>query len=73
MFGSLGLLEIVLILVVVVLVFGANKLPQLGEGLGKAIKNFRKASSEPEEIDLTKVKETDQKTDLNKDKTRDPE
>ena len=73
MFGSLGLLEIVLILVVVVLVFGANKLPQLGEGIGKAIRNFRKASSEPEEIDLTKATKTDQKTDLSNDKTRNSE
>ncbi|WP_291441003.1 twin-arginine translocase TatA/TatE family subunit [Desulfovibrio sp.] len=52
MFG-IGMQELLLILVVVLLVFGANKLPELGGGLGKAIRNFRRASSEPDEIDIT--------------------
>jgi len=44
MFG-LGMPELIVILVIVVLVFGANRLPQLGEGLGKAIKGFKKGLS----------------------------
>ncbi|NPA49667.1 MAG: twin-arginine translocase TatA/TatE family subunit [Thermodesulfobacteria bacterium] len=48
MFG-LGLPELVVILVIVVVLFGASRLPQIGEGLGKGIKNFRKAVKEGEE------------------------
>ena len=52
MFG-IGMQELLLILVVVLLVFGANKLPEIGGGLGRANRNFRRASSEPDEIDIT--------------------
>ena len=52
MFG-LGAQEIILVLVVALLVFGANKLPEIGGGLGRAIRNFRRAASEPDEIDIT--------------------
>jgi sec-independent protein translocase protein TatA len=41
MFGSLGLPELLLILLIVVIIFGASKLPQLGRGLGEGIKNFK--------------------------------
>ena len=44
MFG-IGMQELLLILVVVLLIFGANKLPEIGGGLGRAIRNFRRASS----------------------------
>ena len=43
MFGSMGITELVLILFIVLVIFGAGKLPQLGEGLGKAIKGFKKS------------------------------
>jgi sec-independent protein translocase protein TatA len=43
MFGSLGIPELLLILLIVVIIFGAAKLPQLGKGLGEGIKNFRNA------------------------------
>jgi len=43
-----GWMELLLILVIVLIVFGAGKLPQLGEGLGKAIKGFKKSVHEPE-------------------------
>ncbi|XPV74854.1 MAG: twin-arginine translocase TatA/TatE family subunit [Desulfovibrio sp.] len=52
MFG-LGMTELLIILVIVILIFGANKLPELGSGIGKAISNFRKATNEPDEIDVT--------------------
>ncbi len=41
MFGSFGLPELLVILVIVVVIFGASKLPQLGRGLGEGISNFR--------------------------------
>jgi len=52
MFG-IGMQEILVILVVGLLLFGANKLPEVGSGLGRAIRNFRRATSEPDEIDIT--------------------
>ncbi|MCH7646876.1 MAG: twin-arginine translocase TatA/TatE family subunit [Nitrospinae bacterium] len=45
MFG-LGMQELIIILLIGLLVFGANKLPEIGRGLGKGIREFRKASSE---------------------------
>ena len=53
MFGSFGWMELLLILFIVLIVFGAGKIPQLGEGLGKAIKGFKKAVHEPEPIEAT--------------------
>ena len=53
MYG-IGMQELLLILVIVVLIFGSKKLPEIGGGLGKAIRNFKRASSEdPDEIDIT--------------------
>jgi sec-independent protein translocase protein TatA len=43
--------ELLVILVIVVIIFGANRLPQLGEGLGKAIKGFKKGISDDNEKD----------------------
>ena len=59
MFG-IGMQELLLILVVVLLIFGANKLPEIGGGLGRAIRNVRRASSEPDEIDITPKDKKDQ-------------
>jgi sec-independent protein translocase protein TatA len=55
MFG-MGAGEWVLVLLVVLVVFGATKLPQLGDGLGRAIKNFKRAVSSANEIDVTPKK-----------------
>lgn len=41
MFGSLGFPELMIILVIVVILFGVNKLPRLGRGLGEGIRNFK--------------------------------
>ena len=43
MFGSLGFGEILLILLIVILIFGTSRIPELGRGLGEGIKNFKKA------------------------------
>jgi len=52
MFGSLGFTELILILVIVLIIFGAGKLPQLGEGVGKAIKGFKQSVHEAEAFDM---------------------
>lgn len=59
MFG-LGIAELVIILVIVLIFFGAGRLPELGEGLGRGIRSFRKAIKTPDEIDVT-PKEGDDK------------
>ncbi|HEU4501342.1 MAG TPA: twin-arginine translocase TatA/TatE family subunit [Nitrospira sp.] len=51
MFGSMGITELILILFIVLVIFGAGKLPQLGEGLGKAIKGFKKSVHEADAIE----------------------
>jgi sec-independent protein translocase protein TatA len=53
---GLGTGEIILIILVVLVVFGASKLPQLGDGLGKAIKNFKRAVSGAGEIEVAAKK-----------------
>jgi len=56
MFG-LGIGELVVILVIIMIIFGAGKLPEIGEGLGRGIRNFRKAVKTPDEIDITPKKD----------------
>jgi sec-independent protein translocase protein TatA len=51
MFGSMGFTELILILFIVLIIFGAGKLPQLGEGVGKAIKGFKKSVHEADAIE----------------------
>ncbi len=53
MIGSFGWMELLLILFIVLIIFGAGKIPQLGEGLGKAIKGFKKSIHEPDAMDVT--------------------
>ena len=50
---GMGFGELVLILIIVVVVFGSTKLPQLGDGLGKAIKNFKRAVNQQNELDVS--------------------
>jgi sec-independent protein translocase protein TatA len=58
MFG-LGIGELLVILVIVLIIFGAGKLPEIGEGLGRGIRSFRKEVHKPDEIDVTPKKEGD--------------
>jgi len=66
MFGSLGIWEILLILLIVALLFGGRKLPELGKGLGQGIKNFKNAlkGHDPDEED-SKKKEDSKKDEKN--------
>lgn len=52
MFG-IGMPELIIILVIILIIFGAGKLPEIGGAIGKGIKNFKKATREPDEIDVT--------------------
>jgi sec-independent protein translocase protein TatA len=62
MLGSLGLPELLVILLIVIVIFGAGKLPQLGKGLGEGIKNFKDAvKSGVEGKDAKEKKENDAK------------
>jgi sec-independent protein translocase protein TatA len=59
MFG-MGTTELIIVLVIVVLVFGVNKIPQLGKGLGEGIRNFKSAIKEAQEDPEEKPKQDKQ-------------
>ncbi len=61
-----GTQDVILLGVIVVVLFGASKLPQLGKGLGQAIGNFKRAVNEPETIDITPEKDGSQREDSRK-------
>jgi sec-independent protein translocase protein TatA len=60
MFG-IGMPELLILLLIILIIFGAGKLPEIGMGLGKAIRGFKKGVSEPDEIDVTPPKPKDEK------------
>jgi len=49
MIGGIGMPELIVILVIILIIFGAGKLPEIGTGIGKGIKNFRKATKDMNE------------------------
>lgn len=65
MFG-IGIPELLIVLVIILIIFGAGKLPEIGSAIGKGIKNFKKASDEPEEINVTPKSKKIDKDDENK-------
>ena len=55
--------HLLMVLLVVMLLFGTKKLPEISAGLGKAIKNFKPAVNEPDEIDISRKKSDTNKSD----------
>jgi sec-independent protein translocase protein TatA len=60
MFGF-GMPELIIILVIVLVVFGAGRLPEIGSAFGKSIKNFKKASEGKDEIEIKARKDDESK------------
>ena len=58
---NIGFSELLVILLILILVFGASRLPALGEGLGKAITSFKRSFAQDEKIDVTPVPRTENK------------
>ncbi len=56
MFG-IGMPELIIILVIILIIFGAGKLPEIGAGMGKAIKSFKSATAEDDKKDTDKIEE----------------
>jgi sec-independent protein translocase protein TatA len=57
MLGGLGPWELGIILVIVLIIFGAGKLPQIGDGMGKAIRNFKNATRKEDPPEPDKIEE----------------
>ncbi len=51
--GGIGMSELLVVLVIVLIIFGAGKLPEIGKGLGKGIRNFKRASSGMDENEVS--------------------
>jgi sec-independent protein translocase protein TatA len=67
MFGSIGMPELIIILVIALIIFGPRKLPELGKSLGRSLNEFKRASTDlqntlEQEIRLEEQKETQEKT-----------
>ena len=59
MFG-IGMPELIIILVIILIIFGAGKLPEIGAGMGKAIKNFKGATADVEKKETEQIEEKNQ-------------
>ena len=59
MFG-IGMPELIIILVIILIIFGAGKLPEIGAGMGKAIRNFKRASDEEEKKEPEKIEKPEE-------------
>ena len=69
MFGTFGMPELLIILVIILIIFGTGKLPEIGGALGKGIRNFKKATKD--EIDITpdppeKIEQAEPKPEIEK-------
>lgn len=62
MIGGIGMPELLVILVIILIIFGAGKLPEIGAGLGKGIRNFKKATNEAVEATEKTEKIEEKKT-----------
>ena len=51
MLGRVGIPELIIILMIIILIFGANRLPEIGRGIGKGIRNFKDATKEGSRIE----------------------
>ena len=69
MFG-LGMPELIVILIIIVVLFGGARLPEIGKGIGLAIRNFKKSTSGQDEIDVTPKKNTDDSDKAGADKEK---
>jgi len=58
--GGVGLTELLIILAIVIVIFGARRLPEIGAGLGQGIRNFKKSFKEDKAIDVTPEKELEE-------------
>jgi sec-independent protein translocase protein TatA len=68
MFGNLGASEIILIVLAILILFGAKKIPEVAQGIGKGMKEFKKAIREVEE-DIKSIDKIDTKKETEKDKS----
>ena len=57
MFG-IGMPELIIILVIIMIIFGAGKLPEIGSGIGKGIRNFKKATTDSDKDETTKIEDS---------------
>jgi sec-independent protein translocase protein TatA len=69
MIGGIGVPELLIILVIVLIIFGAGKLPQIGGNIGKAIRNF-KAGVREDEVEGSRQEQIEEKTTSTKEETK---
>ena len=60
---GISIQHIIVVLIIGLLLFGAKRLPEVGSAIGKAIQNFKRATSEPDEVDVTPKAEKQEKKD----------
>lgn len=68
-----GMGELLIILLIVLLIFGAGKLPQIGDSLGRSIRNFKRASGGEDDIEVSRKKEKDKELEAARAKVRELE